>query len=48
MNGKGQEVTNKETDQPISSDSEQTNTLNDKKRKAPMKEKTKKKLQALL
>ena len=33
-------VTNKEMNQPISSDSEQNNTLNDKKRKAPMKETT--------
>ena len=32
-------VTNKVTDQPISSNSDQTNNLNDKKRKAPVKEK---------
>ena len=33
-------VTNKEIDQPISSKSDQTNNLNDKKRKAPVKERT--------
>ena len=33
-------VTNKETNQPISSDSDQNNSLNDKKRKGPVKETT--------
>ena len=33
-------VTNKEIDQLISSNSDQTNNLNDKKRKAPVKERT--------